>query len=372
MRTWSHGGTKMPVHFKSLSMHVWYLVFVADSLTYTVAKALLQGGHGISVYPVSALRETRKPDAIQRRLMETPGVRFVDPRDAAFPAAIERLIVQVFPRPTESLVDVGRVARRARRITLITAGDRSRSWRMANELQWREARRLAPFVRRIDRVLYKDGHHKRDLLGLIKPRDMVGFDVHSQFLHEPALYAAMHARDWDPHSQRQYRINFLGSQDPPSRKAVLDRVRHFFPSAPGGAPRPGGPALFWHEYSDADPVGVPPHEFVRLLTESDFTLCPRGYSLVTHRPIEALLRGSIPVLAQQEIDLYGIDLVDGENCIGVPAGRWTETVARLMETDPVEIVRMRNNAFSMFDRYLDYEVLARRLRQRIGVQEGVA
>jgi glycosyltransferase involved in cell wall biosynthesis len=353
-------------------MRVWYLVFVADSLTYTIARALAQGGHEIFVHPASVLREPRQPDAIQRRLMETPRVRFVDPRDAALPGDIERLIVQVFPRPTESIVDVDRLAPRARRISLITAGDRSRSWRTANELQWHEARRLARHAGRVDRVLYKDGWHRQDLLGLVKPRNVVGFDVHSQFLHDPALYAAMHARDWDPQSRRMYRVNFLGSQDPAPRKQVLDAVRHFFPSAPGSAARRGGPPVFWHEYSDIDPVGVAPREFVSLLTDSDFTLCPRGYSLVTHRPVEALLRGSIPVLAQEEIGLYGIDLVDGENCIGVPEGRWAETVARLMKEDPSEILRLRNNAYAIFERCLNYDALARRLRERVGVPDGIA
>jgi hypothetical protein len=353
-------------------MHIWHLVFVADSLTYTIARALSQGGHEISVYPVSARRDGRKPDAIQRRLMETPRVRFVDPRDDALPGDIERLIVQVFPRPTESMLDLDRLAPRARRISLITAGDRSRSWRAANELQWREAQRLARHAGRVDRVLYKDGWHRRDLLGLMKPRDVVGFDVHSQFLHDPALYAAMHARDWHPQLQRKYRINFLGSQDPAPRKQVLDAVRSFFPTAAGADTRPGGPGMFWHEYTDADPVGVAPREFVRLLTESDFTLCPRGYSLVTHRPVEALLRGSIPILAEEEVDLYGIDLVDGENCVAVPAGRWAETITRLKEADEGDILRMRSNAFSMFERCLAYDALARRLRQRIGVADHVA
>jgi glycosyltransferase involved in cell wall biosynthesis len=354
-------------------MHVWYLVFVADSLTYTIARALSEGGHEVSVYPVSLPRETRRPDAIQRRLMDTPRVRFVDPRDLALPGDIERLIVQVFPRPAESLVDVGRLASCARRISLITAGDRSRSWRTANELQWREAKRLARHAARVDRVLYKDGWYRRDLLGLVKPRDVVGFDVHSQFLHDQALYDAMHARDWDPQSRRKYRVNFLGSQDPASRKAVLDAVRPLFASAdPGRATGKAGPPMFWHEYSDADPVGVPPHEFVRLLTESDFTLCPRGYSLVTHRPVEALLRGSIPVLAREELDLYGIDLVDGENCIGVPAGGWADTVRRLLDIDSEEVLRLRSNAFAMFERCLAYDALARRLRRRIGVPDGVA
>ena len=352
-------------------MNVWYLVYVPDSLTYTIAKALSQGGHEVTVIAAGAQREGRSPDAIQRRLAQTDRIRFVEPRDDNVPTKIERLIVQVFPRPTESIVDVGRMATRARRISLITAGDRSRSWRAANELQWCEAKRLARYAGRIDRVLYKDGWYPRDLLGLVKPRDVVGFDVHSQFLHDPALYAAMHARDWDPQSRRPYRVNFLGSQDPASRKVVLDAVRPLFQSSAGGAAAlANGQSMFWHEYSDADPSGVAPGEFVRLLTDSDFTLCPRGYSLVTHRPIEALLRGSIPVLANDELDLYGIDLVDGENCIGVSDGRWADTVRRLAELEELEIVRMRLNAHAMFDRFLAYEALARRLRSRVGVVDG--
>lgn len=354
-------------------MNVWYLVYVSDSLTYTIAKALSHGGHEVSVCAVGAQRERRSPDAIQRRLAETDRVRFVAPRDDMLPSRIERLIIQVFPRPAESIVDVGRMASRARRISLITAGDRSRSWRAANALQWREVKRLTRVAHRIDRVLYKDGWHPRDLLGLIKPRDVVGFDVHSQFLHDPVLFAAMHARDWDPQRRRQYRVNFLGSQDPASRKQVLDAVRPKFQStAHGNAVLADGPSMFWHEYSDADPTGVPPREFVRLLTDSDFTLCPRGYSLVTHRPVEALLRGSIPVLEKEELALYGIDLIDGENCIGVPAGRWAETVGLLTAFAERDIVRMRNNAFAMFDRYLAYDALAQRLRTRVGVLDGAA
>jgi hypothetical protein len=351
-------------------MSVWYLVYVTDSLTYTVAKALLQGGHEVSVCAVGTGRLNRPPDAIQRRLMVTEGIRFFEIDDPLLPREIDRLIVQVFPRPHESIVDVWRLASRARRITLITAGDRSRSWREAVKLQWQEAKRLARYASRIDRVLYKDGWHARDLLGMLKPRDVVGFDVHSQFLHDADLHAAMHARDWDPHVRRPYRVNFLGSQDPAPRKKILDSVRSLFTADAASTAATAGPRpMFWHEYSDADPVGVPPREFIRLLTESDFTLCPRGYSLVTHRPIEALLRGSIPVLARDEIGLYGANLVDGENCIGVAEGAWAKTVHRLSQTDERDILRMRMNAAAMFDDYLAYDALARRLRTRVGVPD---
>jgi hypothetical protein len=351
-------------------MNVWHLVYVADSLTYTIARALIQGGHSVTVWAAGSRTHRRPPDGIQKRLFETPGVRVVAPDEAEPPEVIERLIVQVFPRPAESIADVGRLAARARHISLVTAGDRSRSWRTAMELQWRELRRLARHLPRIDRVLYKDGPYGHDLLGWLKPRSTVGFDVHSQFLHDPGLYAAMHARDWDPDAPRGILANFLGSQDPGARKAVLDSVRSLF--QPGGMatlPADGARRMFWHEYTDAAPVGLPPREFVRLLTDSDFTLCPRGYSLVTHRPIEALLRGSVPVLAAGELDLYGIELVHGENCIAVPDDRWRQTIRGLAAMHASEVVRMRRNAAAMFEIALAYEALARRLRARVGVTD---
>ena len=351
-------------------MNVWHLVYAADSLTYTLAKALSWGGYDTSVWIVDPEFDRRAPDGIQRNLRQTPRVRLVPHDASALPNVIDRLIVQVFPRPIDALNDVGALAARARRITLISAGDRSRSRKVAMKLQWLEARKLARHAFKVDRVLYKDGFYPRDLLGLLWPRRVTGFDVHSQFLQNQDLFAAMHARDWDPGARRSILANFLGSQDPESRKRILDAVRSWFVNSGDNRNRlPDGKSMFWHEYSDAAPVGLAPTEFVRRLTDSDFTLCPRGYSLVTHRPIEALLRGSIPVLATNELDLYGLELADGENCIGVPEDRWDEAMQRLATIGEAEIVRMRHNIAAMFADGLDYDAVARRLRACIGVAD---
>ena len=228
---------------------------------------------------------------------------------------------------------------------------------------------LGRHASRIDRVLYKDGFYPRDLLGIFKSRRAVGFDAHSQFIHDEELYRAMHARDWNPNIRRPILANFLGSQDPEIRKRVLDSVRPLFQSAGGSSPSlASGKSMRWHEYSDAAPIGLGPWEFVKVLSDSDFTLCPRGYSLVTHRPIEAMLRGSIPVLSVDELDLYGIELKDGENCIGVQGGRWRETVETLARAGEPEITRMRTNIHAMFDEFLNYPAMAKRIRARVGIE----
>jgi hypothetical protein len=349
-------------------MNVWYLVCRTDSLTYTIAKALSFGGHDVSVWVVNPNLEHGLSEGIHTCLRETPHVKIVARDDSALPSVIDRLIIQVFPRPQETLLNVDAPARRARKITLVSAGDRGRSWRNAVKQQWLEARSLGRHASRIDHVLYKDGFYQLDLLGMFKPRRCVGFDPHSQFVHNRELSRAMYARDWNPDARRPILANFLGSRDPEIRKRALDSVRALFQPGDGSARSVGsGKSMRWHEYSDAAPTGLDPREFITVLSDSDFTLCPRGYSLVTHRPIEALLRGSIPVVSEDELDLYGVELKDGENCVSVRDGSWRETVERLARMEESEIRRIRANIAAMFGEFLAYPAMAKRIRARVGM-----
>lgn len=351
-------------------MNVWHLVYRVDSLTYTVARALSHGGHDVCVWVVQPNQDYGLSEGIYRALLDTPRVDFIGRDESRLPAAIERLIVQTHPRPLESTRDAPLLARRARAITVISAGDRNRSWRSAVKVQWLEARRLWRELGKVDHVLYKDGAHPRDLFGWIKPRSNLGFDVHSQFLHDEQLFHLMHARDWDPAAPRPFLVNFLGCRDPEIRATTIDAARSSLDESARGngvlSTRFGKPA-FWHEYTNAAPVGLEPRKFLAVLAQSDFTLCPRGYSLVTHRPVEALLRGSIPVLAANELDLYGFVLRHGENCFAVEDGRWAEAVAELARVDERELVRMRSNIRAMFEADLSYDAVAKRLRLRLGV-----
>lgn len=351
-------------------MNVWHLVFRTDSLTYTVAKAMSWGGHDVFVWVVDVEQDHSVAGGIQKRLRDTPRVSIVARDESKLPSAIDRLIVQVFPRPMDSIRHVGLLARRARKIALVTAGDRSRSWPGAMKLQWLEARKFAPYASKIDRVHYKDGFYPRDLFGLFKGRQVVGFDVHSQYLHDEELFRAMHARDWIPGAQRPILVNFLGCRDPDARQRVLDLVRPYFSSA---IDRSGSVAtakqMYWHDYPDAAPIGLEPREFMGVLSRSDFTMCPRGYSLVTHRPIEALLRGSIPVISAKELDLYDVELKDGTNCIAVHEEDWPNAIQRLARMEENEIVGMRRNIYATFESHLNYDALSRRMRARFGIAD---
>jgi hypothetical protein len=349
-------------------LNIWIHVLRPDSLTYTIAKALSHRGHESTVCVLNPAFGGRPPGRIEQQVYRIPRVSVVARAETRVPA-IDRLVVQVFPRPADSLPGIRALSSRARRITLITAGDRSRAQREATAIQWLEARRLGIDLRKVDRLLYKDGWHPRDLLRFLGSRQVVGFDVHSQFLQDDALFHAIHARDWDAEARRPIAANFIGSRDPQARTRILDSARTPFREQAESLPamRPGK-TMLWQEYSDAAPAALAPEAFVRILSNSDFTLCPRGYSLVTHRPIEALLRGSIPVVAADELDLYGFPLNDGRNCIAVPGGAWPEAMQRIARIGERALVEMRRNIAAMFESDLDYDALSRRICSRLGVE----
>jgi hypothetical protein len=348
-------------------MNICHLVFRPDSLTYTVAKALTHAEHNVVVCVVDPEHDRRVPNNIQRRLASVPRVTIVARDNTKLPAAVDRLIVQVFPRPLQSVQDIDPLATLAARITVITAGDRSKPWRQAMKLQWLEARTLMRHARKVDRVAYKDGFYPYDLYGLFKSRHVVGFDVHSQFLHSEEAFRAIHARDWSPESPRPILASFLGSQDPDSRRRILDGMRDLFISTgPNARGALTNKSMYWHEYSDAVQAPLGPKDFLDVLSRSDFSLCPPGYSLVTHRPMEALLRGSIPVLPADQLNLYDVGLEDEVNCIGVPIGGWRKAIQRLASTGDHKVIEMRRNIYAMLE-HLSYETVSKQIRLRLGV-----
>jgi hypothetical protein len=139
-------------------------------------------------------------------------------------------------------------------------------------------------------------------------------------------------------------------------------------SMQGTESTPHSKTMYWHEYSDAEPAALGLREFVDILSRSDFTLCPPGYSLITHRPIEALLRGSIPILHGDELDIYDIGLKDGVNCIAVAQGRWREAIGRCRGMDENTRITLRRNVRTLADKRLLYESSSRSMRLRLGLE----
>ncbi len=350
-------------------MNICFFALSVDSLSYTVIKAITHSNN--RVFLLTALGARGNSDVgLAAALAKDPLVTVMADESTPIEGGLDRLIIQGHPRLTTSEPTFSRLAAAAPRLTLITAGDRSRRLRQAIRLQRRERQWLKPWRRKIDTVIYKDGFYPIDRFRFGYARKVAGFDVHSQFLEDPASFEHIHGYNWQAQAERPILANFLGSKDPRIRERVLDSIRPML--APDGArdseAKPGK-QWFWHEYTDAAPGGLGPLEFVDLLTDSDFTLCPPGYSLVTHRPIEALLRGSIPVLNANELDIYAIGLADGVNCIAAPIGDWSTVIDRLLAMDQDRIAAMRRHIGEMHATLLDYPAGARNMCRRLGIAD---
>lgn len=342
-------------------MNVCLLAAWSDSLTYTIARALAYSGHQVQVRVADVARDRESSWSLSGRIAAIDGASVVSDAQVCAPTTIDTLIVQGHPLLLQHRQLLDRIASPAKRITAISAGDRSRRQRHALALQWREWRWYGRWFAKVQRIAYKDGFHPFDWLGLLRSRRVVGFDAHSKFLQDEALFRAIHAQDWSTDGPRPHRANFVGSRDPAIRSHILDSIESRFTTE---ADRQ---RMVWHAYSDAQPAALSAQEFLKVLSDSDFTLSPPGYSLVTHRPVEALLRGSIPVLNTHELDLYDLGLADGVNCIAVAPDGWPDAIHRITQMSDSQITAMRRNVRAMVPERVAYAALARDMARRLGV-----
>lgn len=351
-------------------MIICVLAYRVDSLTYTIVKALTYGGHEIFLQVMAQEHICDLDSGLLKELDSVPKVIVNTTSVTETPDRFDLLIVQGHPKILEHHSMLDELCRRANKLSIISVGDRKLLYRQAMMKQWQELRWYGRKLLHADRVVYKDGFYPIDLFGLFLPRRVTGFDVHSKFLKDAYAYRLIHTTDWVSNDRRPILANFLGCRDPVRRARIVDSVRQYFFENDGKSQKQiSGKRMYWHEYSDAHPSALELTEYLDILTESDFTLCPPGYSLVTHRPVEAMLRGSIPVLNSNELDLYDIGLEDGLNCVIADPEDWPSAMDRLFEMDPERIIAMRQNIYGIIPDILDYSASSRRMRERLGVDE---
>lgn len=329
-----------------------------ECMTFTIAHAVSAMGWKVIVFADPTLNQSKQNALYIKHLSRLPGVSV---EMGLQPVDLDWLYVEL-----TRLTPADRAAyycRRAKRVGILTYAEPT-TWAQTVLGQLRDARRCPRCVLRASRVLYTEGYSGIDPLGLLAQRQHVGIDVHSSFLLDPVLREKMFALDWDPQRHREHRLNFMGSREPQARARILVDVE--------AALQKRNVTLARTPNEAADVVWlvaapVPEERFCGLLTESDYTLCPRGYSRLTHRVVEALLRGSIPVLQADELALYDLELTSGTNCIAVSPGHWGQAVAAALDADQADVVRMRTNILKMRESYLTIEVSNRRLCQRLGI-----
>jgi len=347
-------------------MNICLLTWWGDSLTYTMARALAHNGHQVDILITDRERHLGNKWGNSARIRAIPGVRFLlDPSELSAPQH-DLLLVQSYLRIAEHADVVRQLASRAAALTLVSHGDLIRDWRKAIELQLVELRVLRPHLKKLRNVAYKDGFHRWDLFGLLSRRTNIGFDVHSRFLHDPALFEKIHGLDWTPSAKRPIAINFVGSCDPSRRGGALDRVKAYLDRSGTDGRHEG--RVMWRVYSDAEPGALPESDFVDILSNSDFTLAPPGHSLITHRPVESMLRGSIPILNACEAGIYELGLRDGENCLLVQQDDWAAAVDRALAIPQDRVADMRARIRDLNATRLQYGPLSSGICTRLGAR----
>ena len=149
--------------------------------------------------------------------------------------------------------------------------------------------------------------------------------------------------DFNIMEARQYAIGFMGNKNPRERSTILAECRRAIEQAKAQS--------FWIEYGDNEHQdALTPEQFISRLGEMDFCLCPTGWSRWTHRVVESLCRGAIPIL--QDAHLYGLDLQDSVNCIMVKNGDWYSSVKAALNLPIADLQNMRRNIIDLREKML--------------------
>lgn len=138
---------------------------------------------------------------------------------------------------------------------------------------------------------------------------------------------------------RRFPIGFIGNRNPPERQGALAECQRAIDQMDA--------RTLWVEYGDNDHHNaLSPEKYVKALSEMEFCICPAGWGRNwTHRVIESLCRGSIPILP--DCHLYGLGLRDSVNCIVVKDDDWYGSVMRALQLPFPKVQEIRSNVLHL-------------------------
>jgi hypothetical protein len=177
--------------------------------------------------------------------------------------------------------------------------------------------------------------------------------LHPQ-LFTPAMLQRVFAKV-DVERTRTHSIGFIGNKHPQERSAALAESRVAIDQVCTKS--------FWIEYGDDEHhLALTPEQFLSVMEDMDFCLCPVGWVAWTHRVIEALCRGAVPIVPYPH--LYGLGLRDSVNCISVKDDDWSGSVTRAISLPAYKVKEMRRNVLKLRDNMLTPSVASRRFSEQ--------
>ena len=207
----------------------------------------------------------------------------------------------------------------------------------------------------------------------IKSKFFYSPSVHPQFIINDDYRKLMFAPIHNFKKKRNFKFSFMGNRNPPERIPFLKQLIEQFTKVANIVNREqylmnksisnNKINVLWIEYGDRDKVrGLSSPDYINALNQTDFCICPLGWGgNWTHRVIESLVRGAIPIL--EDAERYNIGLTDMKNCIGVKNKNWLEAIKKAEQIKPEQLLNIKSNIAEIRDKYLLPESASKRLRE---------
>jgi hypothetical protein len=259
--------------------------------------------------------------------------------------------------------------------------DALRNLRSELTILWRY-RRVLPST---DAVVMHNGRIRMRPTALFSRPHIQGAFVHPLYLFRPDYREAMFGTPWRPETRRAARVLFSGDAGSPRRRALVAEIGAWLDRRPGvrmhrsydacaeaTKDAPDGSALdiFWLATLPGQTQMIPMLQWPAMLRACDFCFCPPGYEQKSHRVVECLLQGAIPVVHCPEE--YDLGLVDGENCIVVRRGDWRRGVEWALTASPDHVLRMRKAVGRLARDHLHERGMAQRWLRYMGLEREAA
>jgi hypothetical protein len=261
------------------------------------------------------------------RLMQAGRVRIIDWHGE--PEAFDLLWFNHGQVPPGEQPRLRAWADRAAEVGLLSLELYGAPWRRRVKETLRNLRRPARTHRALVRAAAQGG-----TVYLFVPTGFYPIYVHPQFLNRRDLLATLRETLSRRREVRPLTFAFVGNRQPEWREKVLRSLRQEFagPAYHVGDSADASPAadvtsVFWIEYGAEGAVrGLDPRTYLAALEKVDFSLCPFGWGRWSHRVVESLIAGAIPILEEEAS--YNCGLRDDVNCLVVRDGDWVGAVRR--------------------------------------------
>jgi hypothetical protein len=359
------------------------LYFVsANRNGYLIAKTLSLTGYEIFARLENSMGDLvgdpGAPNIVERRycswLYSEPGIHVV--AEGTLPPELDVLLFEISSLRPRFRQGLAAWQKRAKRVMAWNTNDHESSpWgNLRGELAC--VKHYWEFLPRAQRVIVGAGRLKLRPTAMMGRTLRQGYFVHPNFYREQHLFQEMFEGDCAEKELRPVRLVFSGNPEPASRRQLIDDVFQVVQAFPKVVVLKHHEELFSRQFANDERLAlwmvradssdprwhlrqdvVPPAKWPGVLRQCDFVFCPPGYEKKTHRVIESLLQGVIPILDCPEE--YDIALADGKNCLKVAPGRWKDAVERALKMKPEEVIRMRAAVMETRDTYLLPEAAGR-------------